>query len=433
MRQLTYTQKLAHFHWAGLVLMLAMATAGVFFIYSATFNSDYMAYPRQQVVWLIVGSGVFLCCALFDYRWLVRWGLPIFLVSLVVLLATPFVSSETKGARSWIRFAGFTVQPGEFSKIAFLCGYTWFLVTNREHVKKFWFFLLAGFVAAIPVGLILLQPDFGSAAVFGPTVFFMMMAAGVRKRYLAVPILLVAAGLWFAYFVVYRVQWNGTGGDIPRAFGEGFVECVSMKWVVDPPVSREKAKPAPKPAGADPAVLEKMEKIHYLVKPYQLDRIRVFFNPNLDPKGAGWTINQSLIAVGSGGMKGKGFLKGDQNQYGFLPEDVSYNDLIFPVIAEEFGFWGGTLVILGEGFLILIALKAARRARDLPGALLATGFAGILFAHFFENVGMTIKVMPITGIPLPLISYGGSFLVSCMAGLGIVQSVWIHRKDYSTA
>jgi rod shape determining protein RodA len=206
-----------------------------------------------------------------------------------------------------------------------------------------------------------------------------------------------------------------------------------MKWVVDPPVSREKAKPAPKPAGADPAVLEKMEKIHYLVKPYQLDRIRVFFNPNLDPKGAGWTINQSLIAVGSGGMKGKGFLKGDQNQYGFLPEDVSYNDLIFPVIAEEFGFWGGTLVILGEGFLILIALKAARRARDLPGALLATGFAGILFAHFFENVGMTIKVMPITGIPLPLISYGGSFLVSCMAGLGIVQSVWIHRKDYSTA
>jgi rod shape determining protein RodA len=166
------------------------------------------------------------------------------------------------------------------------------------------------------------------------------------------------------------------------------------------------------------------------MKPYQLGRIRTFFNPDLDPLGHGWTIRQSLIAVGSGGLKGKGYLKGDQNVYGFLPKNIAYNDFIFSVIAEEWGFVGGSILIISQGLLILCMISIAGRAKEMGGALIAAGLTGMFFAHFFVNIGMTIEVVPITGIPLPFTSYGGTFLVACMAGLGILQSVWIHKRDY---
>ncbi|NBT23698.1 hypothetical protein EBT11_03470 [bacterium] len=134
------------------------------------------------------------------------------------------------------------------------------------------------------------------------------------------------------------------------------------------------------------------------MKTYQNNRIRTFFDPNLDPLGAGWTIRQSIIAIGSGGVTGKGYLHGDQNLYGFLPKNIAYNDFIFSVLGEEWGFLGGAAVILGEA------------------------------AHFFINVGMTIKVVPITGIPLPFVSYGGTFLAVCMAAMGLMQSVWRQRQ-----
>jgi rod shape determining protein RodA len=159
-----------------------------------------------------------------------------------------------------------------------------------------------------------------------------------------------------------------------------------------------------------------------------MERIRVFFDPSRDPLGRGWTINQSLIAIGSGGLEGKGFLKGTQNMLGFLPRNISYNDFIFAVVGEDFGFRGGALLICGLAGLILLCLSVAARADDNAGALLASGIVAMLFTHFFVNIGMTIKVVPITGIPLPFISYGGTFLVICMAAVGLVQSVWIHRR-----
>jgi rod shape determining protein RodA len=164
------------------------------------------------------------------------------------------------------------------------------------------------------------------------------------------------------------------------------------------------------------------------LKTYQNNRIRTFFDPNLDPLGAGWTIRQSIIAIGSGGFTGKGFLRGDQNLYGFLPKNIAYNDFIFSVLGEEWGFVGGSLLILGQAALLICIAWIGLRAPDFEGRLLAGGVLGMLFTHFFINVGMTIKVVPITGIPLPFVSYGGTFLAVCMAAMGLMQSIWRQRR-----
>lgn len=376
----TLGHKLLRFHWMLLLLMLALCIGGVFFIYSATHLSDIPGLKnaaRQQIMWMGIGLVLFIGLSLTHYRYFIHNGLAIFAVSLILLGAVLIVGTEVKGAKSWFRFGSIGFQPAEVAKVAFVCGYAWLIVLFREHIKKFWVLIVLGLVSAIPVGLILLQTDFGSASVFAPITYIMLMAAGIRKRWLLIPVLgVVLVGL-VCYVYVYKM-----GNDIP------------------------------------------------VLKTYQNNRIKSFYEPELDPLGAGWTIRQSLIAVGSGGWKGKGYLKGEQNIYGFLPKDIAYNDFVFSVVAEEFGFIGGSLLIAAFGLLLLSVLQIGIRAKDYGGSLLCAGIGGMFFAHFFVNVGMTIKVVPITGIPLPLVSYGGSFLMTCMIGLGILQSVWIHRRDY---
>jgi rod shape determining protein RodA len=163
---------------------------------------------------------------------------------------------------------------------------------------------------------------------------------------------------------------------------------------------------------------------------YQLERLLVFVNPDYDPLGAGWNRNQSIIAVGSGGMTGKGYLQGTQNLLGYLPRSVSPNDFLFSVIAEEEGFAGSLVVIGLYAALLFCGLRIAASARDRLGMLLATGVVVMLFFHVFINVGMTIGLMPVTGVPLPLLSYGGSFVLASMTALGLLQNVWIHRRVY---
>lgn len=373
-------RKLIALHWPLFVLMVVMALFGVFFIESAVHTSevpDIRIAPERQMLWFWIGLPAFFIISLIDYRWLIKLGLPIYFAALVVLICVLAFGIEINNAKSWIRFGGFGIQPAELCKLAYIIGLTAITLLLRDHIKKIWPLALLVVVMSIPMLLILKQPDLGSAAVFAPITFFVMLVGGVRKRYLALPVIGAAAVLFFCYVYVHKM-----GQDIPG------------------------------------------------LKPYQVNRIRTFFDPELDPRGAGWAVRQSLIAVGSGGLKGKGYKQGDQNIYGFLPRNTSHNDYIYPVIAEEFGFMGGSLVILAQGLLLWTILSIARYARDLGGALIATGVTGLFFTHFFVNVGMTIQVVPVTGIPLPFFSYGGTFLVACMAGIGLVQSVWIHRKDY---
>jgi rod shape determining protein RodA len=169
--------------------------------------------------------------------------------------------------------------------------------------------------------------------------------------------------------------------------------------------------------------------VYFGLKPYQYSRITTFINPDADPLGDGWNINQSLIAIGSGGFKGKGFkAPNNQNELGFLPATIVHNDFIFSVMGEQHGFVGGVALISVLAALFLVMLYVAMEADDDLGKLLVVGMTIFLFVHTFLNIGMTISVTPITGLPLPFISYGGSFLLIVLFGMGIVQSVWVHRK-----
>ncbi|MEM9444213.1 MAG: rod shape-determining protein RodA [Verrucomicrobiota bacterium] len=419
---LTVGQKLLRFHWIAMLLMLSLSISGIFFIYSATHLSEMglQHSARQQVIWLCIGLAAFFTLSLLDYEYLVQNGAFIFIGAVSVLIFVLAFGTEIKGAKSWIRFGGFSIQPAEFSKVAYVIGMTWFMLKMQDRIKDLLTLVILLAISIIPVGLILAQPDFGSASVYGPITYVMMVVAGIRKRYLFLPILAIFAGITFAYFSIYKAEWKGTVQDIPRATVDGIIEAAPL-------ISLEEIN---NQQDTTQEQVDDEDKVITLLKPYQVNRIRTFFEPELDPLGAGWTIRQSLIAVGSGGWQGKGYLKGDQNIYGFLPQDIAYNDFIFAVVAEEFGFFGGTGIIVGLALLMLCIAQVASRAKNYGGCLLAAGIGGMFFAHYLVNIGMTIKVVPITGIPLPLLSYGGTFLVTCLAGLGIVQSVWIHRRDY---
>jgi rod shape determining protein RodA len=351
---------------------------GVMVIYSATHTSesaDLRNAAIQQAAWVGLGLVCFFLLSFSDYHRWVAQGWFWFAAGLFLLLLVLAFGREVNGAKSWIRLGPVGFQPAEVMKLAFLAGACALLVSLRERMEQFRTVLALVGLALIPVILILRQPDLGSAAVFMPMCFGLLFAGGTRLRYLLIP-----AGAGLAAVLAIYIYVGQMGKELP------------------------------------------------FLKTYQNNRIRTFFDPNLDPLGAGWTIRQSIIAIGSGGVSGKGYLRGDQNLYGFLPKNIAYNDFIFSVLGEEWGFFGGATLILGQAGLLLCIAWIGWHAADFPGRLLAGGILGMLFTHFFINVGMTIKVVPITGIPLPFVSYGGTFLAVCMAAMGLMQSIWRQRQ-----
>ena len=365
-------------HWPSLFLMTGLCAFGVMVIYSATHTSesaDLRNAAIQQAAWVGLGLVCFFLLSFSDYHRWVAQGWFWFGAGLFLLLLVLVFGREVNGAKSWIRLGPIGFQPAEVMKLAFLAGACALLVSLRERMEQFRTVLALIGLALIPVILILRQPDLGSAAVFLPMCFGLLFAGGTRLRYLLIP-----AGAGLAAVLAIYIYVGQMGKELP------------------------------------------------FLKTYQNNRIRTFFDPNLDPLGAGWTIRQSIIAIGSGGVSGKGYLRGDQNLYGFLPKNIAYNDFIFSVLGEEWGFFGGAALILGQAGLLLCIAWIGWHAADFPGRLLAGGILGMLFTHFFINVGMTIKVVPITGIPLPFVSYGGTFLAVCMAAMGLMQSIWRQRQ-----
>ena len=365
-------------HWPSLFLMTGLCAFGVMVIYSATHTSesaDLRNAAIQQAAWVGLGLVCFFLLSFSDYHRWVAQGWFWFAAGLFLLLLVLAFGREVNGAKSWIRLGPVGFQPAEVMKLAFLAGACALLVSLRERMEQFRTVLALVGLALIPVILILRQPDLGSAAVFMPMCFGLLFAGGTRLRYLLIP-----AGAGLAAVLAMYIYVGQMGKELP------------------------------------------------FLKTYQNNRIRTFFDPNLDPLGAGWTIRQSIIAIGSGGVSGKGYLRGDQNLYGVLPKNIAYNDFIFSVLGEEWGFFGGAALILGQAGLLLCIAWIGWHAADFPGRLLAGGILGMLFTHFFINVGMTIKVVPITGIPLPFVSYGGTFLAVCMAAMGLMQSIWRQRQ-----
>ena len=359
--------------WLAILLAAGLLGTGLTFIYSASWRGEETgivgAWFSKQIWWAAIGAGVALALMAVDYRFWIRQAWWVYLVSLVLLVLVLVIGVKVYGAYRWLNVFGIPVQPSEFAKVAMVLVLARVLASPVLRVRSFGAVVLALLLMALPFGLILVEPDLGTAMVLVPTAVFMLFAAGGALRYL------IGLGLL------------GMGGI---AFG-----------------------------------LSPLAK--HVLSDYQAERIQTFLDPSRDPLGSGWNALQSAIAVGSGGLSGKGFLNGTQSALGFLPRTVSPTDFIFPVIAEETGFIGASLLLLAFAALLSCYIRTAWTAKDPAGSLLATGIASLLFCHVFVNIGMTIGLLPITGLPLPLVSSGGSFMVSTLAGFGLVQSVHVRR------
>ncbi len=452
-----FITKFLRMDWLLFALVVGLSAASVAIIYSATYTSDdpiLRDASKSQLYWIPIAVCSYFILSLVDYKYWLKLALPFALVMLTLLVLVLLIGEEVKGARSWFRFGPIGIQPAEFSKLAFILLLAKFLAWYPQKrmggiFGGFGAMIGGGLLTLIPATLILMQPDFGSGGVFFPTALVMMFLAGVGLLYIALPVGAIFLGVMVAYHGLYLGDWHGrdyklneytqvkaeypTFRNKAEAIAAGVIPDPRPEEVVkaeqEAKAKAERAAQKEKGSGTQTVTKEPVFILPFL-KEYQVDRIKTFYNPNLDPKGAGWTINQSLIAIGSGGWSGMGYQQGTQNILGYLPKNVAYNDFIFSVIGEEWGFLGGSLVIGIEGLILFLCMRVAFFARDKAGTLIACGITTMLFTHIFVNIGMTIQVVPITGIPLPFVSYGGSFLVVCLAGIGLVQSVWIHRKPF---
>jgi len=372
----------------------ALLGLGVLFIYSAAFSvSEQSGLPlyQKQMAWITLGFACFLIFALTDYHVLTRFAWLFYAVGIILLLLVfvPHIGVKMYGARRWIQLLGVRIlQPAEFMKIAFVILMVRLFGYPGRNVRRWRYALLGTVLTLAPFLLIIRQPDLGTALIFFPVFLAVMFAAGVPGRIIS----------WFV--------------------GAGLLAVLVVLMVVL----------LPPRLGADER--EHKQLLGRIgINAYQRERILVFFDTSRDPLGSGWNKAQSQIAVGSGGLLGKGFMRGTQNILGFLPRTVTPTDFVFSVIAEERGFVGALATLLLFGLLLYGMLRTAFLAADKMGTLLCAGIMIMLFCHIFINMAMTIGLMPITGIPLPFLSYGGTFMVTSMSALGMVQSVHI-RGDW---
>jgi rod shape determining protein RodA len=365
---------------------------------------------RRQIVWIIGGTVVAFGAARVSPRLLEWAALPVYVLALLLLGLTLVIgggAGTAASSKSWLYIGNHAIgQPAEFAKLAVVLMLARHLSSRRESPETLRELVPACLIAGVPALLVLLQPDLGSALVFVGVLFAMLFWAGVAPvliLILASPVasLLLAfnAWTWAGWMVVVCLLWYG--GRL--YFWEGvavFMANFAMGAIALP--------------------------LWRKLAPYQQNRLLTFLNPEVDPQKAGYHAIQSKVAIGSGGWFGNGYLEGPQKRLAFLPEQ--HTDFIFAVVGEELGFIGVMLALVLFFSLLLVLVRIARRATDPFSSLVVFGVLGLLFTHVFENVGMTVNVMPITGIPLPFFSYGGSFLLATAVGVGLCfRAAWDSR------
>ncbi len=383
------------------LIIITLSAIGMAFIYSAQFSTNDNDW-QKQIIWLALGFFIYIAVSLVDYRfWLsvnhLFYGICIILLLLVLV---PGIGTEAYGAQRWLRIGPFGLQPSDPAKAAVLLVTASILMREKVGtvVQSLGVLGKLALAVGIPVFLILLQPDLKSAIVLPPMVFSMLYVSRLSTRFF------VAALGAFTVLI-------------------GIIALDSARYIQfmeenDYSYTRDKGKFEP----------HSWLPFH----DYQRNRIISFTNPDkIDPTGISWNQRQSLISVGSGGLLGKGWTQGTQAQLGYLPRAVAHNDFIFSVIAEEKGLLGSLAVLSLFGLMLFNGIRIAGLARDRSGMLLALGVTVLFAVHVFVNIAMTIGLVPITGIPLPFISYGGSFMLSCCLLQGLVQSVYRFRKDFA--
>jgi len=357
---------LKNIEWGILICTLLLVTIGLVALASATKNSNYEEL-KKQILWLTISIPVLIVVIFIDYDIITRISPVLYGIILILLIGVLFTSA-INGATSWFNIGPISFQPAEFAKIIVILFLAWLITKiqkkGRDEINRVLKLGLILLTFAVPVLLIMKQPDYGTALAFIMALIFILFVSGIRKRYIITAIALVVVLVPILYFFV-----------LP-----------------------EHAK----------------------------TRIDVFLNPNIDPRGAGYNIIQSKLAIGAGQLLGMGLFKGNQTQLGFLYPKTT--DFIFALIAEEMGFIVATGIIILYVILITKAIYVAKTAKDDLGSYIAMGIAGIFFFHMMENIGMTMGLLPITGIPLPFVSYGGSSLLSNFIMIGLLLNISGRRQ-----
>jgi rod shape determining protein RodA len=419
---------------------LLLIILGVAFIYSSGVDSSGVSVSTEyvrQIVFACTGLLLLAAAAFADFRKISRYALYLYFGLLAVLVYTFLFGRYVNGARSWLGIGSFGVQPSEFGKVIFII----FLARHLEHSSQwppFRRFLTSLGIMLLPMCLILLQPDLGTASVYLPVFLIMCFMAGIPLRYI---FLVLFGGMLTVVFAVLPI-WESeiyqktlgiirvfqsdslrliviaAGGAVAVVSLVGFIRFKNRYyfWLVYV-------------FGILTFALVASKAVNYVLKDYQIKRLIVFLNPDSDPLGAGWNIIQSKIAIGSGNFFGQGFLRGTQSHYHFLPQQNT--DFIFSILSEEWGFIGG-MIVYALYFVILTRILAIiKNTPHVFGAYIASGIFGMFFFHFIVNVGMVMGLMPITGIPLLFLSYGGSSLWTAMICVGLLMGIYARRLEIS--
>lgn len=357
---------LRNMEWGILICTIILIAIGMVALYTATqeSNGDEL---KKQIIWLLVSIPIMILVICIDYEVIAKIS-PIFYGIFLILLVAVLFTTAVNGATSWFEIGAFSFQPSEFAKIFVILTFAHVITKiqerGRNEISRPTRLALALLVVAVPVLLIIKQPDYGTALAFLVATVLILFSAGIKKRYIFTSIIVVLVAVPLLYFFV-----------LP-----------------------EHAK----------------------------TRIDVFLNPNLDPRGAGYNIIQSKLAIGSGQLFGMGLLKGNQTQLGFLYPKTT--DFVFAVIGEEMGFVVTAGIVICYIVLITKAIYVAKTAKDDLGSYIAMGIAGIFLFHMVENIGMTIGLLPITGVPLPFVSYGGSSLLTNLILVALLLNISGRRQ-----
>ena len=358
----TAVAKLQSINYLLLGLIIALFFVGLVALYSIS-NGDFDSWPLRHTQRFILGLIIFFIVILFDLRIIFRFTYTIFFLSIISLTIIPFFGIESNGATRWINIAGISLQPSEFVKYTLILVLAKYFHSINNDNSFIKTLIIPLIITIVPVLLVIIQPDLGTALIILIGGISLFWISGLNYKYFTAGIFLIICSL--------PILWQ------------------------------------------------------YL-KEYQKERVLTFFNPERDPLGNGYHIMQSKIALGSGGIFGKGYMEGTQSHLNFLPE--MQTDFIFTMLGEEFGFIGTLILLLIYAALIMVSIRLALQSRSLFSKYLSLGVCNVFFIYVFVNIGMVTGLLPVVGVPLPFISYGGSSMLAVMFGFGLLMNCFINRN-----
>lgn len=398
-----------YFDVATFLIATALVGMGLLSIYSATYDAHASEIYYRQLIWAGASLFALVIALLLPFRLLQSLSYPLYGISIVLLLAVLIIGRTVSGSTSWFSIGAMRFQPAEFAKLATVLALSSYLARPNASLQSVRDLGVASGIVLLPAGLIMLQPDTGTAVIFaGMYVPVLYWGGASRFTLLAIvaPIVSALAALFgttpfLIAIVIFGVLLYITKENRVIAavvFSTMIVVGLSVQFIYD------------------------------RLRPYQQRRIATFLDPNADPLGAGYNILQSKVAIGSGGLLGKGYLQGTQTQLNFIP--AQWTDFIFCVPGEEFGFLGATVVILLITALLVRCIQRGSSVNSRYGSFVAIGIFGIFATHAMINVGMALGLLPVIGVPLPFLSYGGSALLANMIMVGVLMNLYANRKLY---